>query len=132
MSKYAYPAIFTSEENGGYSVCFPDLEGCYTCGDTLADALFMAEDALALVLYGYENDKREIPSPSTTSDIPLSNNSFVNIVACDTLEYRKRFNNKAIKKTLTIPEWLNEAAVAMNINFSQVLQDALLQRINPQ
>ena len=54
------------------------------------------------------------------------------MVACDTLEYRKRFNNKAVKKTLTIPEWLNEAAVAMNINFSQVLQDALLQRISPQ
>ena len=57
MSKYVYPAIFTSEPDGGYSVYFPDLEGCYTCGDTLADALFMAEDALALILYGYEKDQ---------------------------------------------------------------------------
>ena len=56
MSNYVYPAIFTSEPDGGYSVYFPDLEGCYTCGDTLADALFMAEDALALILYGYEKD----------------------------------------------------------------------------
>lgn len=131
MSKYAYPAIFTPESDGGYSVNFPDLEGCYTCGDTLADALFMAEDVLALVLYGYEHDEKEIPLPSKSSAISLKENSFVNIVACDTLEYRKRFNNKAVKKTLTIPEWLNEAAIAMNINFSQVLQDALLQRINP-
>lgn len=131
MSKYAYPAIFTPESDGGYSVNFPDLEGCYTCGDTLADALFMAEDVLALVLYGYEHDEKEIPLPSKSSAILLEENSFVNIVACDTLEYRKRFNNKAVKKTLTIPEWLNEAAIAMNINFSQVLQDALLQRINP-
>lgn len=131
MSKYAYPAIFTPESDGGYSVNFPDLEGCYTCGDTLADALFMAEDVLALVLYGYEHDEKEIPLPSKSSAISLEENSFVNIVACDTLEYRKRFNNKAVKKTLTIPEWLNEAAIAMNINFSQVLQDALLQRINP-
>ena len=131
MSKYAYPAIFTPESDGGYSVNFPDLEGCYTCGDTLADALFMAEDVLALVLYGYEHDEKEIPLPSKPSAISTVENSFVNIVACDTLEYRKRFNNKAVKKTLTIPEWLNEAAIAMNINFSQVLQDALLQRINP-
>lgn len=63
MSKYVYPAIFTSEPDGGYSVYFPDLEGCYTCGDTLADALFMAEDALALILYGYEKDQRPIPQP---------------------------------------------------------------------
>ena len=95
-------------------------------------ALFMAEDALALILYGYEKDQRPIPQPSKMSDIKVTADSFLSMVACDTLEYRKRFNNKAVKKTLTIPEWLNEAAVAMNINFSQVLQDALLQRISPQ
>ena len=132
MSKYVYPAIFTAEQDGGYSVCFPDLEGCYTCGDTLADALFMAEDALALILYGYEKDQRTIPLPSKMSEIKVTADSFLSMVACDTLEYCKRFNNKAVKKTLTIPEWLNEAAISMNINFSQVLQDALLQRISPQ
>ena len=63
MSKYVYPAIFTSEPDGGYSVYFPDLEGCYTCGDTLADALFMAEDALALILYGYERTNAPFHSP---------------------------------------------------------------------
>lgn len=128
-TKYAYPAIFTPEEGGGYSVRFPDLEGCFTCGDNMADALFMAEDVLALVLYGYESDARTIPAPSATSDLKLAPGEFVNSVACDTLEYRKRFNNKAVKKTLTIPEWLNEAALSMNINFSQVLQDALLQKV---
>lgn len=128
--KYAYPAIFTPEEDGGYSVRFPDLEGCFTCGDTMADAIFMAEDALALVLYGYEHDNRTIPAPSTAAAIPLENNEFINTVACDTLEYRKRFHSRSVKKTLTIPEWLNEAAIAMNINFSQVLQDALMHKIN--
>ena len=128
-TKYAYPAIFTPEEDGGFSVVFPDLEGCFTCGDDMADAIFMAEDALALVLYGYENDGREIPTPSKMEDLKLKDGEFINSVACDTLEYRKRFNNKAIKKTLTIPEWLNEAATAMNINFSQVLQDALIQKV---
>lgn len=127
--KYAYPAVFTPEEDGGYSVRFPDLESCYTCGDDMADALFMAEDVLALVLYGYESEFKAIPVPSTPSDITLSSGEFVNIVACDTLEYRKRYNTKAVKKTLTIPEWLNEAANSMNINFSQVLQDALIQKM---
>ena len=131
-TKYAYPAIFTPEEDGGFSVVFPDLEGCFTCGDDMADALFMAEDALALVLYGYESDGREIPAPSKMEDLKLNDGEFVNSVACDAMEYRKRFNNKAVKKTLTIPEWLNETAMAMNINFSQVLQDALIQKVGNQ
>ena len=65
-------------------------------------------------------------------DLKLNDGEFFNLVACDTMEYRKRFNNKAVKKTLTIPEWLNETAMAMNINFSQVLQDALIQKVGNQ
>lgn len=131
MAKYAYPAIFTPEEDGTYSINFPDLEGCYTCGDSLEDGIEMAEDALALVLYGYETDSRTIPAPSSPASLPISGNEFVNYIACDTMEYRKMYNNKAIKKTLTIPEWLNESASAMGLNFSQVLQEALLQKIQP-
>lgn len=129
MAKYAYPAIFTPEEDGTYSINFPDLEGCYTCGDSLEDGIEMAEDALALVLYGYETDSRTIPAPSAPASLPISGNEFVNYIACDTMEYRKMYSNKAIKKTLTIPEWLNESASAMGLNFSQVLQEALLQKI---
>ena len=129
MTKYTYPAVFTTEEDGGYSVDFPDIPGCYSCGDTLADAIYMAEDALAFTLYGYEQEKRAIPTPSNPSDLVVNKNEFVNYVACDTLVYRKRHNNRAVKKTLTIPEWLNERAVEMGLNFSQVLQEALMQRI---
>lgn len=131
MAKYAYPAVFTPENDGGFSIHFPDLDGCYTCGDDMVDGLTMAEDVLALVLYGYEKDGREIPAPSKESNISLSEGEFINFVACDTLEYRKMYNNKAVKKTLTIPEWLNEAAIAMDLNFSQVLQEALLSKIHP-
>ena len=95
----------------------------------MVDALTMAEDVLALVLYGYEKDGREIPLPSSESSLSLSEGEFVNFIACDTMEYRKMYNSKAVKKTLTIPEWLNEAAVAMDLNFSQVLQEALLAKI---
>jgi predicted RNase H-like HicB family nuclease len=129
MAKYAYPAIFTQEEDGTYSIEFPDLEGCYTCGDSLEDGIEMAEDALALVLYGYEKDARPIPVPSSADSLPVSTGQFVNFIACDTLQYRKMYNNKAVKKTLSIPEWLNEAASSMGLNFSQVLQEALLQKV---
>lgn len=130
MAKYAYPAVFTPESGGGYSVYFPDVEGCYTQGDTMADAIFMAEDALELSLYEYEENGKEIPKPSDTDKIEIKDGDIVSYVSADTLKYRKIFNNKAVKKTLSIPEWMNEAAVKENINFSQVLQDALKQRLN--
>ena len=128
MAKYAYPAIFTPEEKG-YSIVFPDLEGCSTCGENLEDGLEMARDALALVLYGYEKDGRQIPAPSKINTILVEENEFVSYVACDTMMYRKMYNNKAVKKTLTLPEWMNEEATAIGINFSQVLQEALLQKL---
>lgn len=130
MAKYVYPAIFTPEEKG-YSVFFPDLEGCYTCGDDLNDAIMMAEDVLAFVLYDYEAEKRNIPKPSRLEEVSLeAEGDFVNYIACDTIEYVKKHNNRAVKKTLTIPEWLNEEAIRAGINFSQVLQEALMAKIN--
>lgn len=130
MAKYAYPAIFTPEESGGYSIIFPDIDGCYTCGDSLEDGIEMAEDALALVLYGYEKDKRTIPSPSDRTTISLDDGDFINYIACDTMAYRKMYNSQAVKKTLTIPEWLNEAASEAGVNFSQVLQEALMRKLH--
>ena len=129
MAKYVYPAIFTPDGEG-YSIVFPDLEGCFTCGNNLQDGLEMAKDVLALVLYGYEKEGKYIPKPSDRRSVKLNEDEFVNYIVGDTMEYRKRFNNKAIKKTLTLPEWLNEEAVALGINFSQVLQEALLQRLS--
>ncbi len=130
MAKYVYPAVFTPEENGMYSVDFPDLEGCYTCGEDLADALYMAEDVLALTLYHYEKEKRPVPSPSNRTALNIKNDEFVNMVICDTLYYQKRNNTKAVKKTLSIPEWLNEAAISAGVNFSQVLQEALVEKLH--
>lgn len=130
MAKYVYPAVFSAEEEGKYSIYFPDLKGCYTCGDDLSDGIFMAEDALALMLYDYEKRKVPIPKPSEPSEINLEKNEFVNLIAADTLGYQKKFNKKAVKKTLTIPEWLNELATEANINFSQLLQEALTTKLN--
>lgn len=129
MSRYVYPAVFTAEENGAYSINFPDLEGCYTCGDDLADGIVMAEDVLALTLYNYEKEGRAIPVPSDPAAISLEANEFVNYIAANTLYYQKKFNNKSVKKTLTIPEWLNELATEENVNFSQTLQEALISKL---
>lgn len=127
--KYVYPAVFTKEDDGLYAVVFNDLESCYTSGSSLADAMEMAEDVLALTLYGYEVNKKAIPEPTPIDEISVEKNEFVNYVACDTLEYRKMYSNKAVKKTLTIPEWLNEEALDKNINFSAVLQEALQEKL---
>ena len=125
MSKYVYPAIFSKEDDGKYSVMFPDIENCYTGGDDLADALEMAEDILCLMLYDMEKDGKPIPSPSDSKRIKVKNNSIVSLVRCDTEFYRRFYENKSVKKTLTIPMWLNEKAERANINFSGILQDAL-------
>ena len=126
--KYVYPAIF-SKEKGKYDVQFPDIPGCITCGDSLEDAIYMAEDALALMLFTYEKEDRDIPESSEIGWLNPGKNEFASYVACDTLEYHRRNSNKSIKKTLSIPEWLNEEAVAQNVNFSQVLQEALKARL---
>lgn len=129
MKKYVYPAVFTEEDNGMYSVNFKDLESCYTCGDDIDDAILNAQDVLSMVLYRYEKNGIAIPKPSNIANIEIDNKSFVSYVVGDTDTYRRMHNNKAVKKTLTIPEWMNEVAIAQNINFSQVLQDALMEII---
>ncbi len=129
MAKYIYPAVFTPEEEK-FSINFPDIEGCYTCGDSLADGMEMAEDALALMLTHLEDEKREIPAASSINSLTLSGDEFATYISCDTTVYRRLMNNLAVKKTLSIPSWLNDSAVAAGVNFSQVLQDALKQKLN--
>lgn len=129
MAKYVFPAIFEKEENGSYSVIFPDVPGCFTGGSDLENAVEMAEDALALMLFHYECEGRSIPAATELSDLRTEGGAFASLILCDTIGYQKRHNNRAVKKTLTIPEWLNEAASEKGINFSQVLQEGLCSRL---
>lgn len=98
MEKYVYPAVFVPEEEGGYLAFFPDLEGGYTCGDDLQDAIMMAEDVLAFYLYDEEKGGNVIPKPTPLKQIKLRGNEFANYIACDTREYAKLHNNRAVKK----------------------------------
>jgi len=123
--KYTYSAVFTPEENGLFNVNFPDLKNCYTSGDDIADAIYMAQDVLCLTLYDMEQDNIPIPKPSKPQDIKTTNEQFASVIAVDTETYRRFYENKSVKKTLTIPMWLNERAEKENINFSQILQQGL-------
>jgi predicted RNase H-like HicB family nuclease len=127
--KYVYPAIFTSEEKG-FSIDFPDIDSCYTCGDDLVDGIEMAEDILASRLYDIEVSGEDIPVPSDVKSLKLKKGEFASIVYCDTIVYRKLKNSKAVKKTLSIPQWMDEMAADKGINFSKVLQEALASQLN--
>lgn len=129
MAKYVYPAVFT-EEDCGYSVSFPDLPNCFTSGETLGEAIEMAADVLCLTLYEMEQAGTAIPAPSALRDISVGEKEFVNFIPCDTVEYRKFFDNRAVKKTLTVPSWLNDMAERAGINFSATLQSALKQQLH--
>lgn len=122
---YTYPAIFTFDSDG-ISVEFPDLPGCLTCGDTEEEAYSAAKEALALHLYGMEQDKEEIPEPSKLKGLTLEENQIFALINVWMVPFRDEMRNKAVKKTLTIPKWLDEVATANKVNFSRILQDALM------
>lgn len=130
MQKLFYPAIFHTAEEGGFWITFPDLPECMTQGDNMQNAYEMAVDALALAISSRKQEKQEIPIPSQPHELSLSAGECCVIIEFDMLAYQKRTNSKAVKKTLTIPEWLNEEALSLGLNFSQVLQEALLQKVN--
>lgn len=122
----AYPAIFHAED-GSYWVEFPDLPGCVSEGDDLAQAAAEAADALGGYLCSMMDRQLEIPAPSDPRAVHADGDDIVSIVVTDPLRYQKR--TKAVKKTLTIPEWLNDAAEKQHINFSSVLQQALISHL---
>ena len=129
MGKLFYPAIFHKAEEGGFWISFPDIPECLTEGDDMQQAYEMAVEALGLALVNRKEEKEEIPVPSEIDRIQEEDGTLV-IVEFDIQEYLRKHNSKAVKKTLSIPEWLNEEATAMGVNFSQVLQEALMNKLN--
>ena len=135
------PACFYKEDDG-YSVIFPDLNYLATQGDSFEDAMEMAVECLASYLYIAQRDGEDVPAPSSLvnidpvavakeldPDLPVGE-AIVNLVSVDVAEYAKKHFEKSVKKTLSIPAWLNEAAVAQGVNFSQVLQRALKEQLH--
>ena len=122
---YVYPATIQHEEDGQYSIWFEDLPGCATSGETLADAIMMARDAMGGWLDCAMAHGDEIRTPSNPNDIALESRQMITLVDMDLEAYRRENDQRAIKKTLTIPAWLNTRAERAGVNFSQVLQEAL-------
>ena len=131
MNRLFYPAVFHTAEEGGFWVTFPDIPECMTQGDNMQEAYEMAVDALGLSLTSREAEKEEIPKASSLDDVDAEDGTLV-IVEFDMAEYRRRNSSRAVKKTLSIPEWLNEAAVREGVNFSQILQEALMSKLGIQ
>lgn len=129
MKKLFYPAFFHKAEDGGFWVSFPDIPECLTQGDDMTQAYEMAVDALGLALDCREKEHQPFPTASDPTAIVPESDSFLVVIEFDMLAYKKCTNSRAIKKTLSIPEWLNESATAMGLNFSQILQEALLTKI---
>ncbi|MFF2890780.1 type II toxin-antitoxin system HicB family antitoxin [Paenibacillus sp. NPDC057967] len=122
--RYIFPALLDYAEDG-ISVSFPDLPGAFTCGDNDEEAFRMAKECLALHIYGMEQDSEDIPTPKKVQDISVLENQVIAAIEVWMPPFRHEMEQKAVKKTLTIPKWLDELAVENNVNFSRILQDGL-------
>ena len=127
-TKIYYPTVFQKEETG-YSVWVPDIQGCVSQGDSFEEAAEYIAEAIGLCLETYEDKNVDIPKPSSPETIHTDEGQFVSMIAFDPAEYDAKYGTKAIKKTLTLPSWLNTMAERNNINFSAVLQAALIEKL---
>ena len=129
--KYSYPAIITKPRTSDfYLAYFPDFDQM-TQGKSLNEVLDMAEDLLNMLVIDYEDDKKQFPEISDISTLGVEDDQFTTLILADSSAYREKEkkSNKSVKKTLSIPSWLNEKALEENINFSQTLQEALIEKL---
>lgn len=127
--RYFYPAVFTYEKGKEIAVDFPDLKAA-TSGVDDKDAYLSARELIGLVLAGMEEDEADIPDPTPLSDIPLQDNERVVLIDVYMPSVRMANQNRAVNRTVTLPAWLNAAALERNINFSQLLQEALKKQLH--
>lgn len=121
--EYIYPAIFHANSDGSYTITFPDLPGCISEGKSLGNALNMAQSALSQWIEYLTDKKQEIPKASEIGNISVSNSEFVNFIRADLRDER------AIRRTVSIPKWMDEQVAASGLSLSRVLQDALSARL---
>ena len=124
---YVFPAVISEdpEDKGCYNVFFPDLPNCFTCGESLAEAIEQAPYVLGDCLYMSEKEKRPIPAPTPLEKVPHEDGDLCQLVAVNMPPVRRAWGEKAVKKTLTIPAYLADLADQAQVNYSQILQQAL-------
>jgi len=121
--EYVYPAIFHRNEDESYTIVFPDLPGCISEGKTLGNAMYMAQSALTQWI-GYLTDKKQdIPNASPSEKIKVPKGDFVNLIRAEIK------NTQAVKRTVSIPKWMDDKVVQSGLSLSRVLQDALREKL---
>ncbi|MCI8742478.1 MAG: hypothetical protein HFG63_07585 [Lachnospiraceae bacterium] len=124
MAEYVYPAVFSSNEDGSFTITYPDLPGCITEGKSLGNAMYMAQTALTQWVEYLMDKKQEIPLASSLNDLETEPGEFVNLVRADIKDGR------AVKRTVSIPKWMDEKVTEYGLSLSRILQDALKERLN--
>ena len=127
MAEYVYPALFhLNEDDGSYTITYPDFPGCISEGKSLENALYMAQDALKQWLECTIEVGQEIPAASRVEDIAHEQGEFVNLIRAELKD------DRAVRRTVSIPKWMYDAATGANLSLSRVLQDALRERLDAQ
>lgn len=130
--RYVFPAFFCYYDDGPIGIVFPDLPGCVSQGEDDEDALRMAKEAMTFHLWGMEQDGDEIPNPTPANRLRPEPDQVVVLIDSFMPPFRERMNNKAVTKTVTVPRWLEMEAKTAGLNYSQVLQDGLIERLGIQ
>ena len=129
QDRYIYPALFCYYPEGDIGVIFPDLPGCVSHANDEGAALYMAKDAMSLHLFGMEKDGDDIPAPTPVKELKYEPDQAPVLIDVFMPPFRERMKNRAVTKAVTVPRWLELEAKAAGLNFSQVLQDALMDRL---
>lgn len=133
--KLSYPVcLYPNDSNNGYTAIVPDLPGCVTCGDNIHEVFEMAIDAASGWILTELEDGNKPPKASNIKDIIPNEypDGFTSMLILDMDAYAEKYGEKAIRKNCTIPAWLNAQAELSGVNFSQVLQEALVQKLHIQ
>ena len=130
--RYVFPAYFCYGENGRIGIVFPDLPGCTSQGGNDEEAMHMAKEAMTFHLWGIEEDRDEIPNPTPVRELEPESDQVMVLVEAFMPPFRERMNNKAVSKTVTMPRWLEMEAKTANLNYSQILQDGIMERLGIQ
>ena len=123
VMEYVYPALFSTNDDGSYTITYPDLPGCISEGKSLANAMYMAQSALSQWVEYMLDKKQELPKASSMAAVEIDNGEFVNLIRAEVKDGR------AVKRTVSIPRWMDEKAIESGLSLSRVLQDALSQRL---
>lgn len=124
MAEYVYPAIFHSNEDGSFTITYPDLPGCISEGKNLANAMYMAQTALAQWIEYLTDKKQSLPSPTNLKCLKTTDLEFVNLIRADIKDRR------AVKRTVSIPKWMDDMVSEAGLSLSRVLQEALKDKLN--